>query len=398
MSVVATPSTVKVYPSAPSNPVGAATAAVALSTTSGDTSYTAVSSSTATATVSVTGSNLTVTYVAPLTVAGVPITVTVTGHPSGQTTPVTVYAYGPLALTSFSPGGSVSGSFTAVETGYGGTFTATIDPPLGTLSAATGTGPTFGPVTIAPVSPGNCVVTVTDDHGSAVQFFVTIYAGANAVARPSPLGYPTAGVWFDFLHPDDEGLPSVGEMRGMPVTGAAALRGPQDESTVAWCSGILDQVANFGFGFGDFGTAITTTWAGKSDFFSEEYGDSAPVMVKCVDNVAILISIPTNSQGEQLTFNCIVTADLYSVLASAGQNAVTIASAIAQAVVGSAIVGQAVVGGGTAADTFQVSRAFSQEGSQGRVIQIGFSETSIYTWVTLGYIINSMSAKKAVVP
>lgn len=394
MAITATPSTVTVYPSAPSNPNGNASTTVALA---GDgTGYSVSNPSPTIVSASISGSVLTIGYVASLPSAGTPITLTITGTASGLTTTVHVYSYGALSFGTFAPNGSVNGQFTVLEPGYAGTFTATIDPPLADLASSSGPGPVWGPVGIASISPGECVLTVTDDHGGAVQYLLTVYSGVAPQPSPTPLGYPTAGAWFDFQYPDADGLPTVGEIRGMPVVGVAELRGPKDLGNFAWASGAGDLISQFNVGFGDNGQPIKVTWAGKSDFFLEELGQAAAAMIKTVDNVALLLSVPEVSVGQQFTFSNVLTVNQSALTASKITELIVASNASQNAIVGTAVVGQAVIGANETIQTFQVTRAFAINGAQGNVVQVGFSEESISAWTILGYLVRLSAQEETV--
>jgi hypothetical protein len=210
-------------------------------------------------------------------------------------------------------------------------------------------------------------------------------------------GYPTAGVWFDFLHPDAQGAPTVGEIRNMPVNGVCPLRGPMDTGTFLWGSGAGDLVGEFGIGSVDFGQPIVVTFAGKSDFFEEELRDGAPTSIKSCDNVAIMVSLRNFVEGEALTFLLSITADQYATLESFSETSPVGVNPSGNATVGQAVVGMAVVGQNNAYQAFQIVRAFGQAGAQGRVLQVAWQEGSIYPWTVLGYVI-TLSSQEAPVP
>jgi hypothetical protein len=212
-----------------------------------------------------------------------------------------------------------------------------------------------------------------------------------------PVGYPTAGVWFDFLHPDEDGLPAVGCIENMAVNGVAPLRGPGDTGTFIWGSGAIDLTGQFGISFADFGAPITVTFSGKSDFFTEELGTGSPDSVKNVDNVALLLSLSDIVPGEVLSFILSLTADLYSSLQSFIESEANDYEPGTQAVVGTAIVGSSVIGSPNAAQQFQIVRGFAQANVRGRVIQTSFQESSYYPWTVLGYIAR-LSSQEATIP
>ena len=212
-----------------------------------------------------------------------------------------------------------------------------------------------------------------------------------------PLGYPNAGVWFDFLFHDADGLPCAGEIRGMNVNAVAPLRGPNDVGNFVWGSGSADLTGIFGSLNGDFSQPIGVSISGKSDFFVDELGDSSPDSVKTCDNVALAISLVNPQINETLSFLFAITANYATAYDS---TATTIPSPVFQGsgnIVGSAVVGTAVIGGGTGQQAFQIIRGFAQNNARGNVLQVSFQESSIYPWNTLGYIIN-VSSQEAIIP
>jgi hypothetical protein len=212
----------------------------------------------------------------------------------------------------------------------------------------------------------------------------------------APLGYPNAGVWFDFLFKDADGLPCCGEIRNMPVAGVAPLRGPADVGNFVWGSGAADKTGIFGSLNGDFGGPIGTIISGKSDFFEQELGDSSPDSVKTCDNIALAISLVNPVINETLNFLFAITANYAQTFDS---TATTVPSPVFQGtgnVVGSAVVGTAVIGGGGGNQAFQITRGFAQNNARGNVLQVSFQESSIYPWNTLGYIIN-VSSQEAII-
>lgn len=212
----------------------------------------------------------------------------------------------------------------------------------------------------------------------------------------SPAGYPTAGAWFDFSLKDEDGYPCCGEIRNMPVNGVAPLRGPKDTGNFIWGSGAADLTGIFGGLNGDFSNAITTIFAGKSDFFSEELRDSSPDSIKTSNDVALALSLINPQAGEQLTFTFSITADLYSSLQSFVET-LTSSTPSGSAIVGSAVVGTAVIGFGPSSQQFQIVRGFSQNNARGHVLQYAFQESSVYPWTTLGYVVN-VSSQEAIKP
>lgn len=218
------------------------------------------------------------------------------------------------------------------------------------------------------------------------QRYLIFYDNGNGGSTPA--GYPTVGMWFDFSKNDSDGYPCAGQIQGMDVNGAAPLRGPQDNGTMVWCDGSQDRVGNFPAQgvFSDFGAAISTAILGKADFMSDKWGDRAPISVKQVDNVRILVSITNAVAGEVLNFQVFTVFDLFGFLSSFVQT-LSVPSIPGGAVVGTAVVGTAVLGFGENADQYQVAQAFTQSPGQGKIIQVGFTESSTYSWTCLGYVV-----------
>lgn len=218
----------------------------------------------------------------------------------------------------------------------------------------------------------------------------------NGNGSTTPAGYPTIGMWFDFSKLDPtttgaqyaNGLPTAGQIAGMNVNGAASLRGPADNGTMVWCDGSQDRVGNWPGQnvFTDFGAPITVSVMGKADFFADIWGDRAPICMKQLDNVNLLISITNAVAGEVLTFSVLTLFD-YSGALSSFANTLAVQGAGTGAVVGSAIVGAAVIGLGPSVDQYQTAPAFTQSPGQGKIIQVGFTETSGYSWTCLGYVL-----------
>ena len=210
----------------------------------------------------------------------------------------------------------------------------------------------------------------------------------NGFGTSTPAGYPTTGMWFDFSKNDSDGYPCAGQIQGMSVNGAAALRGPQDNGTMVWCDGSQDRVGNFPAQgvFSDFGNAISATVLGKADFMADKWGDRAPISVKQVDNVRLLISITNPQNGETLTFQVFTVFDLIGQLASF-VSTIGINIPSGSAVVGTAVVGTAVLGLPNSTAAYEYPTAYTQSPGQGAIIQVGFSESSTLPWSCLGYVV-----------
>jgi hypothetical protein len=209
----------------------------------------------------------------------------------------------------------------------------------------------------------------------------------------SGLGYPSNGVWFDFGKPDVDGYPAVGTISGMNVGGIAPLRGPQDTGNFAWADALVDRVGLFGGiqlsgvqASSDFGGPITTTVLGKADYFGDVWTDEGVIDNKSLDKVNLLLSFPIVATGQQYTFNGSVTFDQANTYPSSATSYPL--PALTTALVGSAIVGTAIVGPGTQQPAYQILALYEQSPAFGSIVQVGWSESSVYPWTSLGYTVN----------
>lgn len=209
-------------------------------------------------------------------------------------------------------------------------------------------------------------------------------------------GFPTVGAWFDFGKLDADGLPTCGTISDMFVNGIAPLRGPNDTGNYAWADATQDRVGIFnpvvgGFPvYSDFGQAFTVSVQGKADFFADIWGDEGPVDNKSIDNATLLMSFPVIATGQQYTFNGTLTLDAYNVQNST-VTSMTIPNisgfTVGQAVIGNAGVGpsSAVLGLLIGTPAYQPLPLFQSSPGFGTILQLGWSETSIFPWTTLGY-------------
>lgn len=233
--------------------------------------------------------------------------------------------------------------------------------------------------TITPVHYGLTSLIVTDGINT-----ITIPLFISAVV-PIPAGYCNVGVWFDFAKLDAEGLPCAGEIDQMNVAGCSPLRGPGDDGNFIWTDALIDNVGFFGLGYSDFGRAISTTLAGRFDFFIEEFGPEAPLCEKIFTSVWLLVSLPTFNSGELLTFNVTVTAD--ALLGTTTDGVLNTADAQQSgSLYGSAIYGTSLYSGAVSSSQFQRLKVWSQQQAAGVALQVAINEVSIYPWTLLGYI------------
>ena len=218
-------------------------------------------------------------------------------------------------------------------------------------------------------------------HGQRYILFIDD-GGGTAIAA----GYPTTGIVFDFAKLDAAGYPSVSTITNMRVSAVASLRGSMDDGNFAWGDATQDRVGKFGIGFSDFGAAISVQFNGKADFMDDVFGPESVISLKTVQRIDLLLSAPQVSAGESLQFLCTNTTDLLFSTASSVAP-VLVAVPGGQALYGTAIYGTAVYSGanGVAAQFVNI-RVDAQATAQGRNIQVGFQESSIYPYTVLGYL------------
>ncbi len=207
------------------------------------------------------------------------------------------------------------------------------------------------------------------------------------------VGYANTGVWFDFGKPDVDGYPTVGTISGMNVGGIAPLRGPKDTGNFAWADALIDRVSVFAgitlSGFqasSDWGLAITTTVLGKADYFGDVWTDEGVIDNKSLDKVNLLLSFPVIASGQSYTFNGGVTFDQSNTYASTA-NSYPLPT-LSSAIVGSALVGTAIVGAAAQQPAYQILALYESSPAFGSIVQVGWSETSVYPWTSLGYTVN----------
>jgi 6-phosphogluconolactonase (cycloisomerase 2 family) len=208
-----------------------------------------------------------------------------------------------------------------------------------------------------------------------------------------PAGYPTSGVWFDFAKPDIALLPQAGEMQGalsqypftapMPVAGAAQLNGPNDQGLFVWTSATADQVALFGMGFVEFGGAITTTFAGPADRFTQVASDSSFFDRKSIKSARFAIA--ANAPGGNLLFTATFTTDF--LLSTSASATTPTAPGSGGAVFGTGIFGTSAFGSGTNGTVYEPVTITPSAQAYGRMIQTMLSETSTTEWLLLGYML-----------
>ena len=96
----------------------------------------------------------------------------------------TIPGLSPGSLTFFGTGAAFAQTFTATDPNYTGTITLTstcATVPIASFSASSGTGPTFS-VTVTPLNPGTCIVTVHDNTGAQGTATITVTTGSVGVS------------------------------------------------------------------------------------------------------------------------------------------------------------------------------------------------------------------------
>lgn len=193
-------------------------------------------------------------------------------------------------------------------------------------------------------------------------------------------------VWFDFDKQSSSGNPLAGEIQGMYVGGAVALRGPQDDGNVAWVDATKDRVGKFGIGgTGDFGNAIASTFATRADLMSDLFGDVAPICEKQSQSVYLQVAVLGVQSQVNLNFVGIVAADLNSSYQQAVPQPVQ-SPANGGSSWGSFVWGGGIWGGGASTGQFFVVKMESQGPAKGRMLQIVVQESSTVPWVVVGLI------------
>lgn len=206
--------------------------------------------------------------------------------------------------------------------------------------------------------------------------YILFYDAANS-------GYPNRGLWFDFAKPDKDGLPTVGEILGYTPAACVQLKGPLDDGNFVWTDATQDRIGKFGLGFSDFGSPIT--WSGnlKADILLEEYGPRAPADVKTLDNMWFDLAVTEQvTPGITITIQGNVTTD-YQNTTNSNATAVD-ASLTGVAFYGSAHYGIDHYTSGSNGTFYYNARRTGLQSDQGRSIQLGWTETSVYPFSILG--------------
>ena len=216
------------------------------------------------------------------------------------------------------------------------------------------------------------------------QRYIIYFDDGNGTTTPA--GYPTLGVVFDFAKLDADGYPAVTTIRGMNPLMMVPLRGPLDDGNFVWIDPTTSNINKFGIGSSDFGNAIQTTFYGKADFMIETFGPESPLCIKDLERVTLLLSTIAVVTTEELIFTCFVVTDVLSsstgtVTAAIGpQYASLYGTAPPAGIYG---IARYIATGETGYNSLTIT---PQVFAAGRVMQVGFSESSIYPWTILGYI------------
>lgn len=200
-------------------------------------------------------------------------------------------------------------------------------------------------------------------------------------------GYPNRGLWFDFSKPDRDGLPTVGEILGMNIAGAYPLTGPGDDGNFVWTDATQDRLGKFGIGYSDFGVNIPVTLALKSDMIQEAYGQKAPINTKTLVNLWFDLGLPQTTGSASLNFTANITTDYLTtspvnaaIVNVAAQGATNFTAAPS----GTTHFGNANFSSSVAQTQYTTAHAPGIQAAQGRILQIGLFETSVFPWNLLG--------------
>ena len=125
---------------------------------------------------------------------------------------------------------------------------------------------------------------------------------------------------------------------------------------------------------------------GKADYFGDVWSDEGVIDNKSLDKVNLLLSLPVIANGQAYTFNGSVTFD-QSNQYTGSVNSYPLPT-LSSAVVGSAVVGSAIVGATGLQPAYQILALYEQSPAFGAIVQVGWSESSVYPWTSLGYTVN----------
>jgi|HubBroStandDraft_6_1064221.scaffolds.fasta_scaffold31584_3 hypothetical protein len=198
----------------------------------------------------------------------------------------------------------------------------------------------------------------------------------------------TTGMWFDFTRQTSSGNPAAGQIEGMNVGGAVALRGPLDDGNVAWGNAAKDMIGKFGVsGAGDFGQSILSMFSGKADLFDDVMGPEAIIGQKQAQDAYVLIELQSASPpATNLDFAGTILVDNQDSLQR------VIPQIIAQSGFGPNTwgVGQwgtMVWGNPVGIYNFAIVKIPLQNAAKGHLLQVALAENSVVPWVIIGYVV-----------
>jgi hypothetical protein len=250
---------------------------------------------------------------------------------------------------------------------------------------------------------------------STPHYFDSTYTGYPALVanRVSPIGVRSGnkyllffstgitsyvndtGLWFNFDITDKNSLPTIGEINGMCVAGASALRGAGDDGNFVWVDSSIDRVSKFGVGFSDpvvgqppYGAPIQCIFIGKSDFLDDVFEDGL-LRAKKLSKIGLVLSLYGKLSSSQYVGTLEFTSYWFGSNTSGSQQ-VGSTESLAINIGGSSVWGLPwgeMTWGSN--QTYSQPYAIFMSGDQAPCIsnamQIGFSESSTLGWTVIGY-------------
>lgn len=236
----------------------------------------------------------------------------------------------------------------------------------------------------------SCISPTTAVGVRAAQRYFLFYDAGNPA-----VGYPTAGIWYNFAVLDKNGLPTTGLISGMSVADAVQLQNQGDDGNFVWTSATGDKIGKFGLGFSDYGSAITTEIYLKADMMTEEFGEDAPLRTKTLQNTWLYFAIPQTSNAS-LVFQLPVLTDYLNETVASTSPTVTVTFP-ASGLWGTGLWGTMIWSSASGMQTqYVVTRAQGLQTNTGRVLQLGVLESSKYPWQLLGLVAEVSSKPVAV--
>jgi hypothetical protein len=163
------------------------------------------------------------------------------------------------------------------------------------------------------------------------------------------------------------------------------LRGPKDQGNFAWADGSQNNVwifdstdNNLNRVFTDGGNAYAFGIVGKSDYFADVWGQEATVDGKSADSVTLYVDFPQrgplNDIAPSYTFNTLLLID-DSASVSGSVSSTPLRASFNVNVAGAQLFPA----------PYQGLTAFAGSSLIGKTIQVGFTETSMFPVVIVGY-------------